>query len=75
MVQALSSSNPEDDERTMVIFGAGTLNLARAGLLTLPHIQLLKQLSEKFRVYLVNEYNTSKASLCRKKTKRDLFRS
>ena len=29
MVQALSSSNPEDDEWTMIIFGAGTLNLAK----------------------------------------------
>ena len=57
----------------MVIFGAGTLSLAKAGLLTLPRIQLLKQPSETFRVYLVNEYNTSKASprSCRKKTKRE----
>ena len=57
----------------MVIFGAGTLSLAKAGLVTLPRIQLLKQPSETSRVYLVNEYNTSKASprSCRKKTKRE----
>ena len=36
----------------MVIFGVGALNLTKAGLLA-----LLKQQSEEFRVYLVNEFS------------------